>query len=61
MPVITIGGIQANVRFAGLNGTPGEFQFNVDVPVNLTDGDQSITATYNAVATQVGALLTVHH
>jgi uncharacterized protein (TIGR03437 family) len=50
MPAITIGGIQANVRFAGLNVTPGEFQFNVDVPVNLTDGDQPITATFSGAA-----------
>jgi uncharacterized protein (TIGR03437 family) len=61
MPVITIGGIQANVRFAGLNVTPGEFQFNVDVPVNLTDGDQPITATFSGGSTQAGALLTVQH
>jgi uncharacterized protein (TIGR03437 family) len=61
MPVITIAGIQANVRFAGLNVTPGEFQFNVDVPVNLTDGDQPITATFSGGSTQAGALLTVQH
>ena len=60
-PVITIGGIQANVRFAGLNITPGEFQFNVDVPSNVPNGDQPITATYNGVTTQSGALLTVQH
>jgi uncharacterized protein (TIGR03437 family) len=57
MPVITIGGIRANVRFAGLNVTPGEFQFNVDVPSNVPDGDQPITATYNGITTQVGVLL----
>ena len=61
IPVIKIGGIQANVRFAGLNVTPGEFQFNVDVPVNLTDGDQPITATFSGGSTQAGALLTVQH
>jgi uncharacterized protein (TIGR03437 family) len=61
LPVITIGGIQANVRFAGLNLTPGEFQFNVDVPANLADGDQPVTATYNALTTQGGAVLTVQH
>ena len=59
MPVIKIGEIQANIRFAGLNVTPGEFQFNVDVPPNVPDGDQPITATYNGVTTQVGALLAV--
>jgi uncharacterized protein (TIGR03437 family) len=58
-PVIKIGGIQANVRFAGLNVTPGEFQFNVDVPSNVPDGDQPVTATINGVTTQSGVLLAV--
>jgi uncharacterized protein (TIGR03437 family) len=44
-----------------LNTTPSEFQFNVDVPSNVADGDQPITATYNGVSTQAGALLTVQH
>jgi len=61
LPVITIGGIQANVRFAGLNLTPGEFQFNVDVPANVPDGDQPVTATINGVTTQAGVVLTVGH
>jgi uncharacterized protein (TIGR03437 family) len=60
-PVITIGGIQANVRFAGLNGTPGEFQFNVDVPANVADGDLPLTAIYNGVTTQSSVMLTVQH
>jgi uncharacterized protein (TIGR03437 family) len=59
LPVITIGGVQATVQFAGLNITPGECQFNVVVPTNLADGDQPITATYNGVTTQMGALLAV--
>jgi len=59
LPVITIGGIQANVRFAGLNITPGEFQFDVDVPPNLSDGVQPLTATYNGLSTQAGVVLTV--
>jgi len=59
LPTITIGGIQANVRFAGLNVTPGEFQFNVDVPALLPDGGQPVTATYNGVTTQAGVVLTV--
>ena len=60
-PMIMIGGIQANVRYAGLNVTPGEFQFNVDVPSNVPDGDQSLTATYNGAATQLGVVLTIQH
>ena len=61
MPAITIGGIQANVRSAGLGTHPGEFQFEVDVPANIPDGDQPITATCQGVSTQAGATLTVHH
>lgn len=61
LPVITIGGIQANVRFAGLNVAPGEFQFNVDVPLNVPNGEQPITATYTGLSTQAGVLLTVQH
>jgi uncharacterized protein (TIGR03437 family) len=59
--VIIIGRIQANPRFAGLNVTPGEFQFNVAAPPNIPDGHQPITATCNGVTTQVGALLAVQH
>jgi len=61
LPVITIAGIQANVRFAGLNVTPGEFQFDVDVPLNVPDGDQPLTATYNGVTTQLGVVLAIQH
>jgi len=61
MPVITIGEIQANVRSAGLKSYPGEFQFEVDVPSNIADGEQPITATYNGFSTQAGAFVTVHH
>jgi uncharacterized protein (TIGR03437 family) len=60
-PVITIAGIPVNVRFAGLNIAPGEFQFNIDVPLTVPDGDQPITATYNGFTTQLGVLLTVQH
>jgi len=59
-PVIKIGGIAAPVSFAGLVG-PGEFQFNVSVPVSIADGDQPIVATYNGLTTQPGTLFTVHH
>lgn len=58
LPVISIGGVNATVAFAGLIG-PGEFQFNVVVPASLSSGDKSITATYNGLTTQPGAMLTV--
>ena len=57
--VIQIGGKNAAVVFAGLVA-PGEFQFNVVVPASLANGDQTITATYNGLTTQAGALITVH-
>jgi uncharacterized protein (TIGR03437 family) len=59
-PAVTIGGVAATVQFAGLVG-PGEFQFNVVVPAGLSNGDQTITATYNGASTQAGTLLTVHN
>jgi uncharacterized protein (TIGR03437 family) len=60
LPVFAIGGVPAQVLFAGLNITPGEFQFNVVVPSSLANGDQPVIATYNGLTTQAGALVTVH-
>jgi uncharacterized protein (TIGR03437 family) len=45
--------------FAGLNGAPGEFQFNVVIPSFLASGDQEIVATYNGFTTQPGVLISV--
>jgi uncharacterized protein (TIGR03437 family) len=58
MPVITIGGATATVTFAGLVA-PGEFQFNVLVPLSLANGDQPVTAMYNGLTTQAGTQITV--
>ena len=60
LPVIKVGGIAATVQFAGLVA-PGQYQFNVVIPQNLPDGDQSIVATYNGQTTQTGTLLTIQH
>lgn len=60
LPAVTIGGVSAEVRFAGLVA-PGEFQFNVVVPPSLADGDQPITATYGGVSTQAGVTIAVQH
>jgi uncharacterized protein (TIGR03437 family) len=60
VPVIRIGGKPAAVSFAGLIA-PGEFQFNVVIPASLTNGDQSITATYGGASTQPGTLITIHN
>ncbi len=58
LPAITIGGVAATVTFAGLVA-PGEFQFNVIVPSTLSNGDQSIVATYGGQSTQPGSLITI--
>jgi uncharacterized protein (TIGR03437 family) len=58
MPAITIGGVAATVTFAGLV-SPGEFQFNVVVPLSLGDGDQATVAMYNGLTTQAGTQITV--
>jgi len=60
LPVIKIGGLTAQVQYAGL-GFPGEFQFNVVIPPTLPDGDQLLTATYNGLTTQPGVVITVQH
>jgi uncharacterized protein (TIGR03437 family) len=60
LPGVKIGGTDATVLFAGLVAA-GEFQFNVVVPSSLADGDQPITATYNGLSTQPGAMISVHH
>jgi uncharacterized protein (TIGR03437 family) len=60
LPVVTIGGIAANVTYAGIAGVPGLFQFNAVVPASLASGDQPITAIHNGVSTQTGTLITVH-
>jgi uncharacterized protein (TIGR03437 family) len=60
LPEVKIGGISASVQFAGLVA-PGEFQFNVVVPSSLTNGDQSITATFGGVSTQSSTKITIRN
>ena len=57
-PMVTIGGQQANVVYAGLI-SPGLYQFNVVVPASVPNGDATVVATYNGFTTQIGVLLTV--
>jgi uncharacterized protein (TIGR03437 family) len=59
LPVITIAGQTAEIKFAGINGAPGEFQLNVVIPLNTPSGDQPIGATHNTFASQAGTLITV--
>ena len=58
LPVITIGGIQATVQFAGLIA-PGLYQLNVYVPQGAVSGDNAITVSYSGQSAQAGTLLTV--
>ncbi|MGO9262366.1 MAG: DUF4185 domain-containing protein [Bryobacteraceae bacterium] len=58
-PTVQIGGVAATVIFAGLNGAPGEYQFNVVVPPGTPDGNQPVTATLNGVTTPGNAMIAV--
>jgi uncharacterized protein (TIGR03437 family) len=55
---VTIGGVPADVLFAGLVG-PGLYQLNVRVPASLADGDQAVVASVAGLNTQSSALLKV--
>jgi len=55
LPVITIGGVSAQLTFAGLVA-PGEFQFNVVVPANAPSGDNVVLATYNGAEAPAGMI-----
>ena len=57
VPTVTIGGVQANVTFAGLSST-GLYQLNVTVP-NVSAGDQEVIAQIAGQKTQSGVLLKV--
>ena len=58
LPAVTIGGIAAEVQFAGLV-SPGLFQINVVVPANAPSGDNTLSATLNGVPVAPVALITV--
>jgi uncharacterized protein (TIGR03437 family) len=60
LPLVKIGPNGAKVLFAGLVA-PGGYQFNVVVPDATPDGDNAITATYNGLTTQSGAVIAVQH
>ena len=54
---VTIGGMTANVAFAGLI-SPGLYQLNVVVP-GLASGDAAIAASIGGIQTQSGVLITI--
>jgi uncharacterized protein (TIGR03437 family) len=55
---VTIGGISANVLWAGLAAT-GLYQINVVVPSGLTAGDNAIVASVNGYSSQSDALIKI--
>ena len=57
-PLITIGGLNATVEYAGAI-SPGLYQFNVQVPANTPSGDNPITVTYQGATGPDGVYLTV--
>lgn len=59
IPVIKIGGVQADVQFAGLSAV-GEFQFNVVVPASVQDGDNALAAELDGKVVQV-VYITIQH
>jgi uncharacterized protein (TIGR03437 family) len=54
---VTVGGVSAQVLWAGLVG-PGLYQLNVVVPA-VPSGDQAVVATVSGVGTQPAALLKI--
>jgi uncharacterized protein (TIGR03118 family) len=59
-PVVTIGGITAQVAFAGVTA-PGLYQFNVTVPQNVPDGDADVLISVGAFMTPGGGKIAVQH
>lgn len=57
-PVVTIGGLPAQVIFAGLVSV-GTYQFNVYVPSTAPSGDLTLSATFGGATTQSGVVITV--
>jgi uncharacterized protein (TIGR03437 family) len=55
---ITIGGVNANVSFAGITEA-GLYQFNLIVPPNTGSGDQPLQAAVNGVQIPAGRVVTV--
>ncbi len=58
LPTIQIGGLAANVGFAGII-SPGLFQLNVTVPQGAPNGDNAIKAGYAGQVTPAGSMITI--
>ena len=60
VPVVTIGGVAAQVAFAGVTA-PGLYQFNVTIPANLPDGDAAVMISVGSFMTPAGGMVAVQH
>jgi len=58
LPAVTIGGVAAQVSFAGLI-SPGLYQLNVTVPNNAPSGDHALVAVVNGSPVQPVPLITI--
>jgi uncharacterized protein (TIGR03437 family) len=57
-PVVLIGGVPAEVQFAGVV-SPGLYQFNVVVPAGAASGDNEVTAVYGVTNTPAGSTIVI--
>lgn len=55
---VTVGGIQANVLWAGLVAA-GLYQINVTIPTGLADGDYAVVASIAGLNSQSNALVKI--
>jgi uncharacterized protein (TIGR03437 family) len=58
LPTIQIGGMQANVAFAGVI-LPGLYQINVTIPPTAANGDNTVLSSYGGFSSPAGDLITV--
>ena len=56
LPVVQMGGTEAGVQFAGINGAPGLYQLNVVVPPDAANGDVQVSVSYGGTVTPVAML-----
>lgn len=59
-PVIRIGGVAAQVMFAGQTA-PGVYQFNVKIPDGTLDGDTRVTADMGGLQSQSKAVIAIQN
>jgi uncharacterized protein (TIGR03437 family) len=55
---VTIGGVSANVLFAGLVYA-GVYQINIQVPANVPGGDQPIVVSVNQAPSAPGVMIPI--